>query len=112
MLLLVFYLSKQTYFIFLPRHQGCSFMSLDVTKSHNSLSSAVKRKKKKKLLVPGRRIRPEKTFTHATHKDILGVYLTSEQCQNNKRCRAPQNPPLAKVNGAMIKWRVFDLEGK
>lgn len=48
MLLLVFYLSKQTYFIFLPRHQGCSFMSLDVTKSNNSLSSAVKRKKKKK----------------------------------------------------------------
>ena len=47
-LLLVFYLSTQTYFIFLPRHQGCSFIPLDVTKSHNSLSSAVKKKKKKK----------------------------------------------------------------
>lgn len=30
----------------------------------------------------------QKTFTHATHESVLSVYLTSEQCQNNKSSKA------------------------
>ena len=111
-LLLVFYLSTQTYFIFLPRHQGCSFIPLDVTKSHNSLSSAVKKKKKKKA-AGSRSPNQTREDLHACDPQRHpGCLPDIRAMPKQQELQSPTESPLAKVNGAMIKWRVFNLEGK